>query len=92
METRTIILSLIALFLCLFIGNILFGQSSADSSPHGSPYFQAISELDELSTFPGGVEQMSNNFSKNLPHSVATHENAKIPEPVILDMEVMRKY
>ncbi|MBX2877487.1 MAG: energy transducer TonB [Saprospiraceae bacterium] len=71
METRSIAFSLIALFLCLSIGNVLRSQSADEIEA-----YQPVSELDELPTFPGGLEEMSNYLIENLNYPVAARENA----------------
>lgn len=106
MDSRSILLFLIALFLCLFISNILRSQSEVDVLGGHATTYQQVVESDELPTFPGESSTSSNYLKENLQHPLAGRENAieedarvglgagkngNSPEPVILDMEVMRK-
>ncbi len=76
METRSIALSLIVLFLCLFIGNVLLSQTASGIQTDDMSAFAPISELDELPTFPGGSTELSNYFLQNLHYPLAARENA----------------
>lgn len=100
METRSIALSLIALFLCLFIGNVLLCQPSSSVPTDDPTALAPVSELDELPTYPGGLEEMSNYLMEHLNYPWTARENAiegdvrvefvvgsdgNIEEPVILE-------
>lgn len=105
METRSILLFLTALFLCLFISNILRSQSEVDALKDHVTTYQQVAERDELPTSPGGGAKSPNYRIEDLHDPLTAHENAiegdrqeevvgaygNIPEPVILDMEVMSK-
>ena len=105
METRSILLFLTALFLCLFITNILRSQSEMDALKGHATTYSQVAERDELPTPPGGAAKSPNYRMEDLDDPLTTRENSiegekqvedvvdangHIPEPVILDMEVMR--
>lgn len=106
METRSILLFLTALFLCLFISNILRSQSEVDTLNGHATTYQQVAERDEFPTSPVGAAKSPNYRMEDLHDPLTARENAiegdrqvedvvgannNIPEPVILDMEVMSK-
>ncbi len=106
METRSILLFLTALFLCLFISNILRSQSEIDALKGHATTYQQGAERDEFPTSPGGVAKSPSYRIEDLDEPQTVRENAmegdrqveevvgtndNHPEPVILDMEVMSK-
>ena len=104
METRLIVLSFIALFLCLFIGNVMHGQSARDYPAAYTVAQKSVSELDKLLTSPVGWAEMPNSLMEYLHYPSSFRESAvkgeqsvesandNVRGPVILDMEVMSKY
>lgn len=104
METRLIVLSFFALFLCLFIGNVMHGQSTREYPVADTVAHQSVSELDKLLTAPVGWAEMPDSLMEYLHYPSSARENAikgepsvessnnTVREPVILDMEVMSKY
>ncbi|MBX2877488.1 MAG: hypothetical protein KTR30_35540 [Saprospiraceae bacterium] len=108
MKTRSIILSLITLFLGLFISKVIQSQPLTISPTDAIKAYQPVAELGELPSFPGGMAERLNYLTEYLPYSltavenaiegdvrvksvVGTNGNSRKPEPVILDMEVMRR-
>lgn len=106
METRSIAFLFIALFLCLFIGNVMHGQSARGYPIVGIVANQSVSKMDSLLTTPVGWAEMPDYLMEYLHYPLSDNEdgrkgeqsvgllnNAKgnHREPVILDMEVMGK-
>ncbi len=101
MQTRSITLSLIALFLYLFTNKVLQIQPTLDVQTNDRTAFASVSKLAESPTFSGGMAEISNNFMEYFHDLVIPQQNTierdvtakdtnrMAGEPVILDMEVL---